>query len=325
MTQDQALQLAKDHILKDGAVAMPTETVYGLAASIYSEEGLKKIFSLKDRPFFDPLIVHISDWNQRSLVVREWPAAADHLAKAFWPGPLTLVLPKQQSINPLITAGLDTVGIRMPSHPLARQLIALVEAPLAAPSANKFGKTSPTKADHVRRSFPKEDLFIIDGGPSEVGLESTVIKIDQQGENTIIKILRPGFITDEQIKTTLAKAGIIAEVSRATSQESPGHTPQHYMPNLPLIIIEGQAKRLPEAILKKVCADFHFTDTPRGTELLLDSNAKLAARALYGRLRESSAQSTDFLYVFLTPERTGGVWDAIWDRLNRAASARYRI
>jgi len=325
MTQDQALQIAKNTLLGGGVVAMPTETVYGLAASIHSEEGLKKIFTLKDRPFFDPLIVHIADWNQRLLVVREWPAAADALARAFWPGPLTLVLPKHPDINPLITAGLDTVGIRLPAHPVAKRLIALVEAPLAAPSANKFGKASPTKAEHVQRSFPKDDLFIIDGGPSEVGLESTVVKVEGTSEQPELKILRPGFITEDQIHHALTAAGISAHVRRATTQESPGHTPQHYMPSLPLVILMGRGNRIPDAILKKIRQDFQLPENSRGTELRLDANAKLAARSLYSRLRDSAEQSCDFLYTFCTPERTGGLWDAIWDRLDRAASARYSL
>ncbi|MGZ3692981.1 MAG: L-threonylcarbamoyladenylate synthase, partial [Bdellovibrionota bacterium] len=143
MTLDHELEQAKKLILSGGVVALPTETVYGLAASILSEEGIKKIFAIKERPFFDPLIVHISDLEQKEQVISSWPEMADFLAQRFWPGPLTMVLPKHPALNPLITAGLDTVGIRMPAHPVARALIKKCEVPLAAPSANKFGKTSP--------------------------------------------------------------------------------------------------------------------------------------------------------------------------------------
>ena len=148
MGLDQELERAKAELEAGGVVALPTETVYGLAASIFSEEGIRRIFAIKERPFFDPLIVHVSDLEQIKQVISEWPPLADYLARAFWPGPLTMVLPKHPGVNPLITSGLDTVGVRMPAHPIARQLIEKCGFPLAAPSANKFGKTKIGRA-HV--------------------------------------------------------------------------------------------------------------------------------------------------------------------------------
>ncbi len=321
MTQDQELQQAKKILLGGGVVGLPTETVYGLAASIQSEEGLRKIFAIKDRPFFDPLIVHIASANQRSQVARDWPPAAEALAKKFWPGPLTLVLPKNPSINSVITAGLDTVGVRMPAHPAARALISLMETPLAAPSANKFGKTSPTKAEHVRDSFRDENLFVIEGGPSEVGLESTVVRLSSSGGPA--EILRPGAITQRQIEDTLKAAGLDMPVVRAESSASPGHTPQHYMPDLPLVIIEAEGPRIPAEKQKKIFDDFQLSSSAHGVELLLDTSPKLAARSLYSKMRECAEQNFDFIYVFRTKYRTGDLWDAIWDRVDRAASGKY--
>ncbi|NDF16271.1 threonylcarbamoyl-AMP synthase, partial [bacterium] len=214
MSLDQELERAKARLEGGGVVALPTETVYGLAASIRSEEGIKKIFAIKERPFFDPLIVHISDLEQKKQVISEWPPLADFLAKRFWPGPLTLVLPKHPSLNPLITSGLDTVGVRMPAHPIARQLIEKCGFPLAAPSANKFGKTSPTKAEHVRKGFEKEDLLILDGGQSEVGLESTVVALAREGDKDVVTILRPGAVTFDILDSAMKERGVPFELKR---------------------------------------------------------------------------------------------------------------
>jgi L-threonylcarbamoyladenylate synthase len=162
---------ARDRLVAGDVVAIPTETVYGLAASIDSEKGLRRIFSLKERPFFDPLIVHVASLKEASSLVRDWPPIADFIGRYFWPGPLTLVLPKAERVNSLITSGLDTVAVRYPSHPLTLDLIRLVGTPLAAPSANKFGKTSPSRALHVKSEFPGTDLLILDGGECEIGVE----------------------------------------------------------------------------------------------------------------------------------------------------------
>ncbi len=323
MSQDHSLQQAKEIILAGGVVAMPTETVYGLAASIRSEEGLKKIFAIKERPFFDPLIVHICELEQKNQVVREWPKEAQALAEAFWPGPLTMVLPKNPTIPSLITSGLDTVGVRMPKHPLALQLIDLCRIPLAAPSANKFGKTSPTKADHVHKSFDKDGLFVLDGGQSEVGLESTVISIGEQSGKRTIFILRPGAITAEMIQTALQGKNLQAEVLRTQSNASPGHTEHHYMPSVPLLILEKEAHSLSQKQRQIIAQDFGVDVNAVASELRLDRNPKLAARELYARMRECAESGAEYIYVIKHAEQSGGVWDAIWDRLQRASSRVY--
>ena len=227
------LSKARDLLLKGEVVGIPTETVYGLAGSIESEKGLRRIFSLKERPFFDPLIVHVSSFRQAASLVLEWPPLADFLARRFWPGALTIVLPKAPHVNPLITSGLDTVAIRMPDHSIARDLIDILGHPLAAPSANKFGRTSPSQASHVRDEFANDNLFVIDGGECQIGVESTVIAFQSGDDNTEVQILRPGGITQTMLEHALERWGKPTTVRRAASEASPGHLKHHYMPKLP--------------------------------------------------------------------------------------------
>ena len=323
MILDQELERAKSILLGGGIVALPTETVYGLAASIYSEEGLRKIFQIKERPFFDPLIVHIANLDQKAQVVSQWPEVAEWLAQNFWPGPLTLVLPKHPDLNPLITSGLNTVGIRMPAHPVAKALIEKCEVPLAAPSANKFGKTSPTRAEHVRKGFEKSDLFILDGGQSEVGLESTVVAITEEEGEDILTILRPGAITREILEESLLKRGKPFKIRRASSLASPGNTEHHYMPNIPLVIVEQDSTSLKQKTRDAICKDFQIEPLSVAAELKIDPNPRLAARSLYARLRECSDSGATFIYAIRHKEHIGGLWDAIWDRLDRASSRKY--
>ncbi len=323
MTLDHELEQAKSILENGGVVALPTETVYGLAASIRSEEGIRRIFAIKERPFFDPLIVHISDLEQKWQVISAWPVIADFLAQKFWPGPLTMVLPKHPNLNPLITSGLDTVGVRMPAHPVARNLIALCGFPLAAPSANKFGKTSPTKAEHVRKGFEKENLLILDGGQSEVGLESTVISFSREDERDILTILRPGAVTQSILEAALTERGLPFAVVRGTSGASPGNIEHHYMPSIPLAIIEQEGPVLRQKIRDQICVDFDFNRNVPDAELRLDENPRIAARSLYLRLRECSDSGASFIYVFRKKTQQGGLWEAIWDRLGRAASRVY--
>jgi L-threonylcarbamoyladenylate synthase len=307
------LLTARDLLLAGDVVAMPTETVYGLAGSIGSEAGLKKIFALKERPFFDPLIVHVAGFEQARAVAREFPPLADFLARWFWPGPLTLVLPKSPSVHSLITSGLDTVAVRYPAHPLAQELIRLTGTPLAAPSANKFGRTSPSTASHVRSEFPGTDLHIIDGGPCEVGLESTVVAVSENE----IRILRPGGITAEDFEKALTHWSGEVQIVRANSSESPGHLKHHYMPSVPLAIVTEAptAKQLAD-----IARDLKKTAPTNPNEIDLTDDPIQAARRLYSEMRRLSESGADFLYAVQSPEKSGGLWTAVWDRLTRAAS-----
>ena len=199
----QAVQLLR----ANNVVAVPTETVYGLAARISSPQALEKIFTTKERPLFDPLIVHVRDIAQARGLTQEWPAIIDHLAQTFWPGPLTVVVAKNSLVNPLITAGLDTVGLRAPAHPITQQILIDLNEPFAAPSANRFGRTSPTRAEHVEKEFSGQ-VAVVGGGPCQVGVESTVVRL-QTGKQMKLEILRPGQISAEQIRIALVECPIL--------------------------------------------------------------------------------------------------------------------
>lgn len=305
---------AENRLKNDDVVAIPTETVYGLAASIDSETALKKVFALKERPFFDPLIVHVASFEQARHVVAEFPPIADFLARWFWPGPLTLVLPKAAHINPLITSGLPTVAVRYPAHALAQEIISRVGSPLAAPSANRFGRTSPSTAAHVRAEFPDADLLVVDGGPCHVGLESTVVSF-APGE---VRILRPGGVTEEDLRAALERWSQPTTIVRADSHESPGHVKHHYMPTVPLIVISETPSHRQLADIAK---DLKLPKTPSNPmELDLTDDAAQAARLLYSEMRVLCERGADLLYVVETDERNGGLWAAVWDRLTRASS-----
>jgi L-threonylcarbamoyladenylate synthase len=312
---------ARDRLLSGEVVAIPTETVYGLAASIHSEEGLRKIFSLKERPFFDPLIVHVASLTEAVECAANWPPLVDYLARQFWPGPFTIVVAKATHINPLITSGLDTVAIRYPSHPVALQLLEMIEGPIAAPSANKFGRTSPSKAEHVRAEFPNSGLLVIDGGECEIGLESTVVSVvkNASGDDEV-RILRPGAITEEMINEALKKWWPRPAVVRASSSESPGHLQHHYMPSIPLVIVPAMnGAQLDTAILSRISSELSL-QPKKPQELKLSQDAVQAARELYSEMRRLSEDGADLLFIQATSDRQGGIWTAIWDRLSRAAT-----
>lgn len=314
---------ATQHLTAGGCVAIPTETVYGLAARIDSLEGVQAIFKLKERPSFDPLIVHVEDFDQVAQLTSSWPLVAESLARRFWPGPLTIVVPKHPNVNPMITSGLQTVGIRMPNHPIARELIRRVGCPLAAPSANRFGRTSPTTAAHVRTEFPEAvasgEIQILDGGPSVVGVESTVCLVDDQS----VTILRPGGITKEELQKHLRESPelhhiIVRETSN--NQASPGHTEHHYETAKPLIVSWSTNLQDSGAIFE--IAGRNIT-REKVLELRLPSDPALAARLLYATLRTGDEQPTSealFLQRDLRIlEMSEGLWRAIDDRIMRAA------
>lgn len=309
--QDQDIQNAVQILKSSGVVGLPTETVYGLAANAFDEVAIKKIFSTKKRPFFDPLIVHISHLVQIKSVVREFADLPQFLAEKFWPGPLTMVLPKGPKISSTITSGLDSVGVRFPKHTMAQKIISSLGVPVAAPSANLFGKTSPTTAEHVRKEFG-ESVFVADGGACTVGLESTVVGFDENYQ--IVKIYRPGAITQEQIQKTLEDFNRKVYVTQEESKVAPGHLKHHYMPEIPLVALENinfDAKQICEAL------KIPFAE---GASLELSSDAVLAARELYSNLRKASEQNKGFIYVIKNQNQSGELWTAIWDRLSKAAT-----
>ncbi len=324
------------HTLRNSEpVVMPTETVYGLAAKIDDLESLRKIFIYKKRPFFDPLIVHIFDRLQLSQLSHFESPLINDLVTKFWPGPLTLVLPKRTSVSDLVTSGLDSVGVRMPSHPLALELLKAVNVPLAAPSANLFGQTSPTTAQHVERDFP--NLQILDGGPCNIGIESTVLKV-QPIENNIVSlsILRKGVITQSAI--TEALKGSTTSYVWATEidkKHSPGHMKHHYMPKTPIVFfdqpveidsyistIQNDFRKIPDRIEEVTLIK------PQGPiqqieKLKFSNDPLIACRELYGKLKQTSETGAQILVFEKQNYMTGQVWEAFLERIMKASSLQY--
>jgi L-threonylcarbamoyladenylate synthase len=301
-----SIKEAADRIRQGGLVAFPTETVYGLGANAFDAAAVQRIFELKGRPSSSPLIVHVASIAMAREIAAEWLSVAEELAQKWWPGPLTLVVSKQASIPGIVTAGLPTVGIRMPAHPLALDLIEQAGVPVAAPSANRFGELSPTTAEHVRAAFG-DAVDVLDGGPCRVGIESTVVAIEKgDGDNGGLKLLRPGMISLGDLESVAARAGL--------AHPAPGMHPRHYSPRTPLLLVDGP-KSLPGrtgAYLwrKKsglVCRSIHMPAAPQ----------EYAAR-LYAALHELDQEGLPWIAVEIPPDTPD--WAAIHDRLRRAAN-----
>ncbi len=221
------IEIAAKHIKEGRIVAFPTETVYGLGANALNPLAVAKIFELKERPSFDPLIVHISDYAQLNEITTSNDERITKIAEKFWPGPLTMVLPKSHGVPNIVTSGLPTVGVRMPNHQIALELIRMSNCPIAAPSANKFGRISPTTAAHVRKQLPNVD-FIIDGGKTTVGIESTIIRLTRIG----FQILRNGIITQEELEQVVP----FDHSTPIEALSAPGMLKSHYSPKKKLLI-----------------------------------------------------------------------------------------
>ncbi len=248
----QSISYAAEVLKKGGTVAFPTETVYGLGANALDEDAVNRIFAAKGRPSDNPLIVHIWNINQINELVSEIPDIFFKLAEKFWPGPLTLVMKKSSWIPELVTAGLDTVGIRMPNHPAALLLLKYADIPVAAPSANISGSPSPTRVEHVINDLNNKVDVIIDGGDCAVGLESTVLDIT--GNEPVI--LRPGGVTPEQIEKTLGRVVVDKYVyskleTQSTKPRSPGVKYKHYSPRAKVIVVDGPLDKLIAEINKQ--------------------------------------------------------------------------
>lgn len=334
MSQSEAITKAKGILDEGGVIGFPTETVYGLAARIDIPSAIEKIFLVKERPFFDPLIVHVASVEQARKVTSFWGPAAQALAEAFWPGPLTLILPRDPSVNLMITSGLDSVGIRMPNHPVALEILEEVGVPLAAPSANKFGRTSPTSASHVRVEFKNENVFVVDGGDCEIGIESTVLLVRDLPGKILLSILRKGHILRSDIEAVLKDKDLTFEfVEQVDKKESPGHMKHHYMPSVPLIVCTTPERKV-DSILQEV--NEKMAQLPDEVEsikiikpkegirsaaiLKLSDDPLLATREFYGKLRESAELGSDCIVFYREPHQSGERWESLFDRLNKAAS-----
>ena len=290
-----------------GLVAFPTETVYGLGANALDPEAVARIYAAKGRPSTSPLIVHVASVEAAKALVSEWPESADRLAQQFWPGPLTLILPKRPIVPDIVTAGLPAVGIRIPAHPFALALLREVGIPLAAPSANRFTHLSPVTAEHVRNSLGDRVDMVLDGGPAKVGIESTVLSL--AGPPTI---LRPGMVTREQIEAVIEPVSTLAQAG-AGPHPAPGMTRKHYSPRTPLKLIEPGGE-LPEGRVAFV----GFAAAEAARAVLLPRDPQAYAAAIYGVLHELDGEGYDVIAVEEPPDEP--VWEGIRDRLRRASA-----
>ena len=298
-------------------VAFPTETVYGLGAIATSDEAVAKIFRAKGRPAFNPLIVHAADIDMVRECVLEWTEIAQSLADRFWPGPLTLILPKSDTISGLATAKGSTVAVRMPASSVALRLIEKVGLPIAAPSANRSNHISPTTAKHVLDDLDGSIDFILDAGPTTIGLESTVLDLTQ----TKPVVLRPGSITAEEISQAL---GIdVDQRSEGGPIAGPGMLPSHYAPSIPALRIESLDELVKIQCLEHATVFLFDTpqiDLPEGVRVVSFANAEEAARSLYRRLRECENDGTQLIVVVL-PRDDSPLWRAVRDRLIKATKS----
>ncbi len=306
---------AAELLSRDAVVAIPTETVYGLAANALSETAVVKIFEAKDRPFFDPLIVHIKKSDDPARYVSLIPDIAKKLMNRFWPGPLTIVLPKTDIIPSIVTAGQDTVGLRMPSHPLVQQLLELVAFPLAAPSANPFGYISPTTAKHVFDQLDGRIPYILDGGPSTVGLESTIIGFE--GDEPIV--YRLGGTPIEDIETITGK--IKMQINLSSNPIAPGQLKSHYAPaklvfigDIELLMNQHPGKKLGIISFEK---EWNASNIILNWVLSKSGNTEEAAVNLFRAMREADNSAVEIIFAEVFPEV--GLGRAINDRLSRAA------
>jgi len=320
---DAAVRQASDLLRSGQVVALPTETVYGLAANAFDASAVSKIFEIKGRPARNPIIVHIASLDLARICVSAWPSLADKLARSFWPGPLTLVLPRSKAIPDIVAAGGSTVGVRWPNHPFVQAVIRECGFPLAAPSANLSNQLSPTNASHVQKSLGDKIHLIVDGGQSQVGIESTVLDVTA----TPPRLLRPGMIHEQAL---LAVTGELT-LGFGDSEEilkSPGLLQKHYSPRAKLVVLSWRD----DVDLRNQISDFRFqisnlnviahSRIPSGHDLdrvsVIPHDPEAFARALYAELHQCDEAGADVIIVEAVPETDE--WRAIADRLKRAAS-----
>lgn len=331
------IRYAAEIIKKGGLVVFPTETVYGLGASAFNLNAVKNIFKAKGRPADNPLIVHIADISELQLLAKRPPKTAMLLIERLWPGPLTIVLKKKKAVSDIVTAGSDSVAIRMPDNRIALSLIKAAGVPLVAPSANISGKPSPTKAMDVLEDLNGRVDLIIDGGTTKIGIESTVIDITNKPPT----ILRPGVVTKEDIESLIGKVGLItfdinskgiasATIESSTFLKSPGLKYKHYAPNAEVVIVEGDTEDVQKKI--KNLADEALKDNKRVGVISFRKNARYkncivafagadastVARRLFSVLREMDKKKVDIIFSELLIDK--GIGLAVSDRLKRAAS-----
>ena len=343
-----AVSRAADLLRAGQLVALPTETVYGLAANALDAKAVRHIFEAKGRPAHNPIIVHVSSLAMARRCVGDWPNAADRLARAFWPGPLTLVLPKADTIPPIVTAGGETVGVRWPSHPFVQAVIRACGFPLAAPSANRSTQVSPTNARHVVKDLGGRIPLVVDGGACQVGIESAVLDLTADPP----RVLRPGMIHEESLRATLGKRGTRSAergtkaqlgkrgtrnaeraggdpvVTRTGRLRSPGLLPRHYSPRAKLVLLrwanDAELRARLGELGSRLCP-IHIvahTRIPSGERFdqvsVIPHDPEAFARALYAELHRCDEAGARLIVVEALPDTPE--WRAISDRLRRAAA-----
>jgi len=325
--QDAELRHAASILQNGGLVVFPTETVYGLGGNGTDDTAAKKIYAAKGRPSDNPLIIHLSSPQEAERYAYTSPLY-NRLAKAFMPGPLTVILPKRETIPFSVTGGLDSVAVRCPSHPVARRLIELTGLPIAAPSANLSGKPSPTSAAHVAQDLCGRVDVILDGGECEIGLESTIVKIDGDG----LILLRPGAVTYDALcmvceKVTVADA-VTHQLAANERPLSPGMKYRHYAPTAPVVLLDGDPEKvlcfLKQEQQTKRCAVLCYDEEigqlqpeglfPVGSQTDLDAQAK----SLFSALRKADGSDAEIIYAHLPP--MNGIGLALYNRMIRAAA-----
>lgn len=309
-------------LLKSGnVVAIPTETVYGLAANALDESAVKLIFSTKERPMTNPLIIHLPSLKTAQKYVQDLPPLAKKLAKVFCPGPLTMVLPKQEIVPDTVTAGLPNVAIRIPNHPLTLELLRTLDFPLAAPSANPFGYISPTTAQHVKNQLGEKIPYILDGGSCQKGLESTIVSFQEDK----VVVYRLGAIALEDLAEVVGEDNLILDNLKLEKPLSPGMLPYHYSPHTLLFltadlendILEYDVNKIGIITLSKV-----LQNVPREHQIQLSetNNLRIAGHLLYNAMHELDALDLDAIFVEKMPDE--GIGKTMNDRLKRAAYKR---
>ncbi len=311
------IDIAATLLKKGEAVAIPTETVYGLAANALDTKAVAKVFHLKQRPTFDPLIIHLSSFDKVEKYVEEIPEIFRVLADKFTPGPITFLLRKKEIIPDIVTSGSPFVAVRIPAHPIAKSLLEKLDFPLAAPSANPFGYISPTTAQHVADQLGDKVYYILDGGPCDVGLESTIIGMNADGE---IEVLRKGGLSIESIEAVVGSIKI-RDIS-TSNPEAPGMLTSHYAPKVPLILGDINTLSIPSDHARTGIITFRnfLPHIPSHHQIVLSPSGNYAdaAHNLFAGMRYLDSCDIDVIYAELLPEIDLGI--AINDRLRRAAT-----
>lgn len=323
--QPEVIARAAEVLRAGGVVAFPTETVYGLGANALDADAVRRIFVAKGRPSNNPLIVHVTSSESARGLCTAWPDAAQRLAEAFWPGPLTLVLPKAACIPDLVTAGGPTVALRVPKHAVARALIEATGLPLAAPSANLSTRISAVRAEHVLRMLDGRIDMVLDGGQTPGGLESTVV--DVSGPTP--RLLRPGLVSAAELERILGRKPAAAATVGPTDDEalpSPGLMKKHYAPLVPVVLVDRPATAVVEQLLADglnvgwlAMGDDHDQPRPKLVRVALPDEPRAYSERLYESLHEFERRGVDRIVVERPPPTAE--WEAVHDRLRRAAAA----